>query len=79
MPHSAPNISGTTKRNRKKGYDNEGWNEDMEIPLFHFTDIANATKNFSSDNKLGEGGFGPVYMVNENILTLKVDFLGSIL
>ncbi|KAB1215250.1 hypothetical protein CJ030_MR4G004189 [Morella rubra] len=62
LSFKAPNISGTTKRNRKKGYDNEGWNEDMEIPIFHFTDIANATKNFSSDNKLGEGGFGPVYM-----------------
>ncbi|KAM0063376.1 putative protein kinase RLK-Pelle-DLSV family [Helianthus debilis subsp. tardiflorus] len=35
--------------------------EDMEQPLFSFSTIANATANFSSDNKLGEGGFGPVY------------------
>ncbi|KAJ0684589.1 putative protein kinase RLK-Pelle-DLSV family [Helianthus annuus] len=35
--------------------------EDMEQPLFSFSTIANATANFSPDNKLGEGGFGPVY------------------
>ncbi|KAI3509930.1 hypothetical protein L1887_25455 [Cichorium endivia] len=33
----------------------------MELPLFSFSTIANATATFSSDNKLGEGGFGPVY------------------
>ncbi|KAI7743725.1 hypothetical protein M8C21_002231, partial [Ambrosia artemisiifolia] len=35
--------------------------EDMEQPLFSFSTIANATANFSPENKLGEGGFGPVY------------------
>ncbi|PRQ60393.1 putative protein kinase RLK-Pelle-DLSV family [Rosa chinensis] len=35
--------------------------EDMELPLFDFTAIADATDNFSSNNKLGQGGFGPVY------------------
>ncbi|XP_076888412.1 G-type lectin S-receptor-like serine/threonine-protein kinase At4g27290 [Bidens hawaiensis] len=35
--------------------------ETMELPLFSFSAIANATANFSPDNKLGEGGFGPVY------------------
>ncbi|XP_076892545.1 G-type lectin S-receptor-like serine/threonine-protein kinase At4g27290 [Bidens hawaiensis] len=35
--------------------------EDMELPLFSFSTIADATANFSPDNKLGEGGFGPVY------------------
>ena len=38
-------------------------NEDLELPLFEFEKIANATSNFSNDNKLGEGGFGPVYKV----------------
>lgn len=37
--------------------------EDFEVPLFDFTEIANATNNFSDLNKLGEGGFGPVYKV----------------
>ncbi|KAD7477543.1 hypothetical protein E3N88_00679 [Mikania micrantha] len=35
--------------------------EAMELPLFTFSIIAIATANFSNDNKLGEGGFGPVY------------------
>ncbi|KAJ3670469.1 hypothetical protein LUZ60_010793 [Juncus effusus] len=32
-----------------------------EFPLFNFSQIADATNYFSSDNKLGQGGFGPVY------------------
>ncbi|KAL8093228.1 hypothetical protein AgCh_035209 [Apium graveolens] len=35
--------------------------EDMELPLFEFERIANATSNFSNVNKLGQGGYGPVY------------------
>ncbi|RDX61597.1 G-type lectin S-receptor-like serine/threonine-protein kinase SD1-1, partial [Mucuna pruriens] len=35
--------------------------EDMELPLFDLSRIAVATDNFSVNNKLGEGGFGPVY------------------
>ncbi|XP_020240187.1 G-type lectin S-receptor-like serine/threonine-protein kinase At4g27290 isoform X1 [Cajanus cajan] len=35
--------------------------EDLELPLFDFDTIACATNDFSSDNKLGQGGFGPVY------------------
>jgi hypothetical protein len=38
--------------------------EDMELPLFQFTTIAKATNGFSLNNKIGEGGFGPVYKVN---------------
>ncbi|GJY12046.1 G-type lectin S-receptor-like serine/threonine-protein kinase, partial [Tanacetum coccineum] len=34
---------------------------EMELPLFSFSIVAKATANFSLDNKLGEGGFGPVY------------------
>ncbi|KAD6454516.1 hypothetical protein E3N88_09222 [Mikania micrantha] len=39
----------------------KGQEEDIEQSLFSFSIIANATANFSPDNKLGEGGFGPVY------------------
>jgi hypothetical protein len=35
----------------------------LELPLFNFNCVAIATNNFSEENKLGEGGFGPVYKV----------------
>ncbi|KAL8127218.1 hypothetical protein AgCh_014216 [Apium graveolens] len=35
--------------------------DDLELPLFDFITLANATNGFSKDSKLGEGGFGPVY------------------
>ena len=36
-----------------------------ELPLFNFDYIAIATDNFSDENKLGQGGFGPVYKVRK--------------
>ncbi|PQQ01504.1 G-type lectin S-receptor-like serine/threonine-protein kinase [Prunus yedoensis var. nudiflora] len=38
-----------------------GRNSDMELPLFSLSSILAASNNFSEANKLGEGGFGPVY------------------
>ncbi|XP_044502548.1 G-type lectin S-receptor-like serine/threonine-protein kinase At4g27290 [Mangifera indica] len=47
---------------RKKKPRNQGnGNEEMDLPIFDWAAIANATCNFSDNNKLGEGGFGPVY------------------
>ncbi|CAA3027855.1 G-type lectin S-receptor-like serine threonine-kinase At4g27290 isoform X1 [Olea europaea subsp. europaea] len=40
-------------------------NEDIELPLFDLYTIIKATDNFSINNKLGEGGFGPVYKGQE--------------
>ena len=40
-------------------------NEDMELPLFDLVTVTTATDNFSSANVIGEGGFGPVYKVNQ--------------
>ena len=37
--------------------------KEMEIPLFSFSSVSAATNNFCVSNKLGEGGFGPVYKV----------------
>jgi hypothetical protein len=38
----------------KKGHD---------LQIFSFASIVAATDNFSIENKLGQGGFGPVYKV----------------
>ncbi|KAM3693816.1 hypothetical protein ACJW31_07G012900 [Castanea mollissima] len=35
--------------------------KEFKMPLFSFTSVSAATDNFSDANKLGEGGFGPVY------------------
>lgn len=42
--------------------ENDG-SKGRDLKFFSFTCIATATRNFSSENKLGEGGFGPVYKV----------------
>ncbi|KAH9803101.1 Receptor-like serine/threonine-protein kinase SD1-8 [Citrus sinensis] len=52
------NIVEKTENNRET---NEVQNMDLELPLFELATIANATDNFSINNKLGERGFGPVY------------------
>ncbi|KAJ4718599.1 Receptor-like serine/threonine-protein kinase [Melia azedarach] len=38
-----------------------GRKKEVELPLFSFSSVFAATNNFSDTNKLGEGGFGPVY------------------
>ncbi|XP_052289567.1 G-type lectin S-receptor-like serine/threonine-protein kinase At4g27290 isoform X8 [Citrus sinensis] len=52
------NIVEKTENNRET---DQVQNMDLELPLFELATIANATNNFSINNKLGEGGFGPVY------------------
>ncbi|KHG05344.1 hypothetical protein F383_30674 [Gossypium arboreum] len=50
---SSNDFSGSeNSRNRRK---------DPAFPLFSLASISIATENFSLENKLGEGGFGPVY------------------
>ncbi|GLT57853.1 hypothetical protein SLA2020_307950 [Shorea laevis] len=48
-------------REEKGEYDNKVQKEDMELPIFELAIISHATNNFSLTNKLGQGGFGPVY------------------
>lgn len=37
--------------------------DDGDLPVFNLSTIAKATNNFTINNKIGEGGFGPVYRV----------------
>ena len=60
--HSILHFVAHMEHNSKGGENNEG-QEHLELPLFDLDTLLNATNNFSSDNKLGEGGFGPVYKV----------------
>ena len=34
-----------------------------DLQFFSLREVARATDNFSVSNKIGEGGFGPVYKV----------------
>ncbi|KAA8524518.1 hypothetical protein F0562_010941 [Nyssa sinensis] len=49
--------SGQFKEEDKKGID---------VPFFDLESILAATDNFSDANKLGQGGFGPVYKIGED-------------
>ena len=65
------------QRNRRRFYDSERHvkdlidmegleqkdNEGIEVPYFDFESILMATDYFSNANKLGKGGYGPVYKV----------------
>lgn len=51
----------------KKEFSAESQPDELELPLFDFDTIATATDNFSDEKKLGQGGFGCVYMVNSMI------------
>ncbi|GMP52749.1 hypothetical protein CsSME_00018451 [Camellia sinensis var. sinensis] len=55
------NREGNLMHNSEQGYNDKSQKEDLELPLFDLAVIANSTNSFSIDNKLGEGGFGPVY------------------
>ncbi|CAL5390597.1 unnamed protein product [Camellia sinensis] len=52
---------GNLMHNSEQGHTNKSQTEDLELPLFDLAIIVNWTNNFSINNKLGEGGFGPVY------------------
>jgi hypothetical protein len=39
-----------------------------EFTLYDFADLAAATGGFSDENRLGKGGFGPVYKVRAGVL-----------
>ncbi|KAI5555762.1 hypothetical protein BDE02_19G105600 [Populus trichocarpa] len=70
-------LYGTEKR-VKNLIDAEEFNEEdkkgIDVPFFDLDSILAATDNFSEANKLGRGGFGPVYKV---IFTLIIGIFVS--
>ncbi|KAM7484813.1 hypothetical protein LguiA_000822 [Lonicera macranthoides] len=56
------NREGRTEYSSEQYNISERQKEDLELPLLDLATIVKATNNFSNGNKLGEGGFGPVYM-----------------
>ncbi|KAK7405114.1 hypothetical protein VNO78_06310 [Psophocarpus tetragonolobus] len=52
------------ERPRYKSMAENNWEtyvDDLDLPLLDFSIVMAATDNFSEVNKIGEGGFGPVY------------------
>lgn len=43
--------------------------------VFTYGELRTATENFSSNNLLGEGGYGSVYKVSLSIVLMYVNFL----
>jgi hypothetical protein len=58
--------TGTPEQNTSDNVFGEGGLSQVslqELLLFDFEKLATATNNFHLSNKLGQGGFGPVYKV----------------
>ncbi|KAL1834362.1 hypothetical protein ACET3Z_004013 [Daucus carota] len=53
--------SNATDEKRNKNKLTIAGKRNDELPLFSFKSVSAATENFSVENKLGQGGFGPVY------------------
>ncbi|GAU32812.1 hypothetical protein TSUD_152610 [Trifolium subterraneum] len=49
----------------------EDTNEDFELPIYDQATILKATNNFSFNNKLGEGGFGPGILLDGQEIAVK--------
>lgn len=61
-------VAGVTTLHSENYGGDEDETEDLDLPLFTFKKIADATSDFSENSKLGEGGFGPVYKVIQAVL-----------
>ncbi|KAK7405155.1 hypothetical protein VNO78_06353 [Psophocarpus tetragonolobus] len=53
--------SKKVKESETNYWKDKGKKDEIDLPIFSFLNISNATDNFSENNKLGQGGFGPVY------------------
>lgn len=44
-----------------------------DLQIFSFESISATTSNFSAENKLGQGGFGPVYKVSLSLSHIIIE------
>lgn len=56
-------VTGESLNNPYRDFIEETQEEDLELPLFSLETVSAATNEFSFENKIGQGGFGPVYKV----------------
>ncbi|KAI3520131.1 hypothetical protein L1887_09355 [Cichorium endivia] len=56
--------AGNLVQSLGEDYTDMSQNRDVELPSFSLAKIAKYTNHFSVNNKLGEGGFGPVYKMD---------------
>uniref|UniRef100_A0A7N2MB12 Receptor-like serine/threonine-protein kinase n=1 Tax=Quercus lobata TaxID=97700 RepID=A0A7N2MB12_QUELO len=54
-------MTQTTENSEHSEVNKRGDGKKFKMPLFSLKSVSAATDNFSDANKLGEGGFGPVY------------------
>ncbi|KAH9666051.1 G-type lectin S-receptor-like serine/threonine-protein kinase RKS1 [Citrus sinensis] len=64
------NLSLPTAQQKRKTQE-KGHSMSHDLKIFDFQTIVAATNNFSLINKLGEGGFGPVYRGHYSHFTIK--------
>lgn len=67
-------LSGSLVKLLDKDQDGSIEMGDIHLPLFRLSKVAMATNNFSIENKLGEGGFGPVYKVIYAVIITRSNY-----
>ncbi|RDY01892.1 putative LRR receptor-like serine/threonine-protein kinase, partial [Mucuna pruriens] len=73
-------VVGVGVRRKRHNYDEELLGIDTKPYTFSYSELKNATNDFSLENKLGEGGFGPVYKGTLNdgrVIAVKQLSVGS--
>lgn len=58
-------YSETLQRESSRVSSRKQEEEDLELPFLDLDTVSEATSGFSAGNKLGQGGFGPVYKVTK--------------
>lgn len=56
-------VAAESLNSSHRDFTEETQEEDLELPLFDLETVSAATDKFSFKNKIGQGGFGPVYKV----------------